>query len=203
MSNIFQFLATRDPQMNFRWQAFRTMEAFGVDERLVERFSIPWARFESVPIYVQGSNQYYHSVNDHDPMSITFYVDKDLTSINALIDWSKLVHENGRYGLPAKYKKTFGANLLANHDDTPIGTFLAEGAWPSAFDDLELTYNESGRLTFTATITVDKITFYTGSGSSGTRTSGGMDASVRYNGNSGASNTASTGNSGLDRGYAA
>lgn len=163
--SIHTFLASRDPALNFRWRTSGMNEACGLDDRYVEKIGIGWGRFDSMPIYVAGSNQYYHSTVDHDPISISFYVDVGMASINAILDWSKKVYENGKYGLPKDYKKNFQAQLLDNNADTPIGTFFIVGAWPSEMQELDLSYNESNRLILTATFTVDEIRYAGGYGS--------------------------------------
>ena len=157
--SIHNFLSSRDPQLNFRWRAKGTKDSFGIDPKYVERVTVPWSNFDSMPIYVQGSNKFYHSVNDHDSVSIAFYVDTNLTVIDAMQKWIKKIYKDGRYGLPIDYKKNFSVELLDNNEETPIAEFKIEGAWPSSIDGLELNYNSSERLILTVTLTVDQISF--------------------------------------------
>ena len=105
--SIHKFLSSRDPQLNFRWRVRDTEKAFGIDPKYVERVTVPWSNFDSIPIYVQGSNKFYHSVNDHEAVSIAFYVDTKLTVLDAMQTWIKKIYHDGRYGLPIDYKKDF------------------------------------------------------------------------------------------------
>lgn len=183
----------------------------GLDPRFIERITVPWARFESIPIYVQGSNRYYHSVNDHDPISMSFYVDVNMTAVKALLAWSNKVYKDGRYGLPADYKKVFGAEILDTASDNAVAIFLAEGAWPSSIDDMEFSYNESGRLIVTASITVDQVTFIEGAAAgTGSETSGSLSYEDAVNGNNSANvggiespdfGSGSSDDSGIEKGY--
>ena len=40
------------------------------------------------------SNKFYHSVNDHESVSIAFYVDTNLTVIDAMQKWIKKIYKN-------------------------------------------------------------------------------------------------------------
>ena len=155
MPVLDQFINTRDPFLNFRWSAYQF--PFGLDPRYVEKVSVPWPRFESIPIYGQGTNSYYHSVRDIDAITVTFYEDVDLTITKMLLTWRDLIQKDGYYGLPVDYKKDLGFYLLAPNSSTAMIQITAQGAWPSAVDNMELAYDSSDRLIISVTFTIDSL----------------------------------------------
>ena len=177
---IREFLQTNDPALNFRWKAVGFAQACQLDDQYVEKMTAAWARFESSPLYVDGSNNYYHSVVDHEPINVSFYLDKTFTAVTQIMEWSKLVCKDGRYGLPVNYKKNFEMHLLANDSDSAMAVFQVIGAWPSGMDDLELSYDSSDRLILTVNFSVDEIRFIGGGGGG----SGRASANINNNANS-------------------
>ena len=155
MPVLDQFANTRDPFMNFRWVAYQM--PFGLDPRYVEKVSIPWSRFESIPIYNQGANSYYSSVKDIDAITVTFYEDVDLTITKMLLKWRELMEKDGYYALPIDYKKDLVFHLLSNNSNTAMIEMTAQGAWPSAIDNMELAYDSSDRIIISVTFTIDKM----------------------------------------------
>lgn len=154
---LTQFANTHDPLLNFRWVAFNL--PFNTDPRHVEKVSLAWPRYESIPIYSAGSNSYYHSVYDTDALNITFYEDKDLTITKMLTEWRRLIQDGGYYGLPVDYKKNISIALLDNSGQT-TAIYEGVGAWPSAIDNLDLAYDSSEKISISVTFTIDtaKIT---------------------------------------------
>jgi hypothetical protein len=155
MPVLDQFANTRDPFMNFRWAAYQM--PFGLDSRYVEKVSIPWSRFESIPIYSQGTNSYYSSVKDVDAITVTFYEDVNLTITKMLLKWRELMEKDGYYALPIDYKKNLVFHLLSNTNNTAILELTAQNAWPSAIDNLELAYDSSDRIIISVTFTIDSM----------------------------------------------
>ena len=155
MPVLDQFANTRDPFMNFRWAAYQM--PFGLDSRYVEKVSIPWSRFESIPIYNQGKNSYYSSVKDIDAITVTFYEDVNLTITKMLLKWRELMEKDGYYALPIDYKKNLVFHLLSNTNNTAMLELTAKGAWPSAIDNLELAYDSSDRIIISVTFTIDSM----------------------------------------------
>lgn len=150
---LAEFLNTHDPFFGFRWR-FKSFP-FGLDPKYIEKVTVPWATYESIPIYGQGSNNYYHSVQDIDAINVTFYEDTELTVTRMLVEWRKIIQEDGYYGLPADYKFDLEVELLANNSDTVIGVFKGFGAWPSAIDGMNLAYDSSERVSISVTFTLD------------------------------------------------
>ena len=151
---LAEFLNTHDPFFGFRWR-IKSFPIGGFDLKYVEKVTVPWATYESIPIYGQGYNRYYHSVHDIDAINITFYEDAELTVSKMLVGWRKLIQEDGYYGLPVYYKKDIEIELLANNSDVGIAVFTGYGAWPSAIEGMNLAYDSSERVQITATFTID------------------------------------------------
>jgi hypothetical protein len=162
---LTEFANTRDPFMTFRWTAYQL--PFNLDPRYVEKVSIPWPRFESIPIYGSGTNNYYHSVQDVDPITVTFYEDAELTITKMLLQWRELIQTDGYYGLPVDYKKNLGFYLLGTTDDTALMDIQAQGAWPSSIENFDLAYDASERLPISVTFTIDSLIIKPTNSSSG------------------------------------
>lgn len=163
-SEWLDFLNSNDPLLNFRWKAlnFPSIGGSSFNPKYIEKVNIGWAKFENIPIYMSGSNNYYSSVCDHDPITVTFYEDHRLTSVKYLFAWSELIFKDGYYGLPGGdngYKKDIEFGILSLDSDSIVARFKAIGAWPSSIDDLDLNYQASERVTINATFTVDSIEF--------------------------------------------
>lgn len=145
----------QDPFFPFRWIV--TSFPLPINLSYVEKVSIPFDRYESIPVYVAGKNTYYHSTYDIDSIDITFYEDDSLSILSMLNDWQKIIQDKGYYGLPKDYKKSFEVSLLSNSSGSPVANFKVIGAWPSAIGNVELAYSDSERLIVTATFTIDMI----------------------------------------------
>lgn len=142
---------------------------FGFDSRYAESVDLPWTKFESIPIYVGGRNQYFSSVADIDPINLVLYEDSFGTSMELINTWHSKIESDGFYGLPVKYRKNFTVDMLAVDTDTAIATFTVVNAWPTTVGNISLQSGSSDRIKIEATLAVDRVVLqrFGGSGGSG------------------------------------
>lgn len=151
-----QFCGTHEPQMSFHWRIKEFQDnSFLIP--FVEKISIPWQRYEATPIYTSGTNSYYHSVNDIDPISITFYSDTDLTVMKAMQNWIASVQDSGYYGLPSEYKKRVVLVIIHPVTGAETGTVTMDGLWPSAIANQDYSFSESNRISIDVTFQIDNL----------------------------------------------
>lgn len=167
MDVFANFLANNDPALAFRWRVLEL--PLGLDPRHVEKVSLPFSKFEAIPIYYGGTNNYYTSITDTDPIQVSLYETHDYKATAWIMSWRKLMWDEvtGKFGLPSEYKFDLSFELLSSVSDSigvdkVVGTATGLGCWPSSVDNLEYSYDNSDRLILSCTLHIDHLTMTIG-----------------------------------------
>ena len=147
--------ARRDPSMNFHWSI---LPPFGFLPHYIEEARISLPQIESLPYHRNNTKRYDPGFTDVSPVSITFYADIGGYALSYLDNWKKLVVDQGFYGKPSDYKKSF---LIGFHDSkgNPIVVFKTIGSWPTHIQDFEAVSDQGDRHRIECEFSCDDVVY--------------------------------------------
>ncbi len=148
-----------DPLLNFKWVTEEFL--FGLPGSYLESVDLPFNNLSvRQGIYNGGSFTYYPGTNNISSVSMTFYEDSEGSTVQWLEGWKAKVFDSktGLRKLPSNYKRVVQVHLLDTEGEKVI-TAVLEGLFPDATQNIQLSYNESGRITISQTFSCDNGSF--------------------------------------------
>lgn len=143
------------PQLTYMWEILFTDPISGVDHSNLTYYAkatfIPTATSEVIRRYVAG-RQYNYAGRDSSPntFSVTFYDNQALEVYRFFERWRELTQfgENNAKVPPKKYMRNIELRLKDTTDSIITENFIMIDAYPVEISATQLTYSESGEITF-------------------------------------------------------
>lgn len=160
-----------DPSMGFHWSILPPM---GFLPHYVEEVRIPLPTISPEPYHRANTKRYDPGFVDVGTMSVTFYADTRGYALDYLSQWKSLVVDNGFYGAPAEYKKSF---LVTFHDSAgnPIVVFKSIGSWPTQITDITGSSDNPDRIRIECEFSCDDVIYQVAGSTSGFVSDLGID----------------------------